>query len=237
MAEKRRSVVGLLVAASLLWGAARLTWVRVSTADDLRGQRIVDVAGGTWATELGPLALTVLAAVAAVLAVRGVALRAVAVVVALVGVLAAVAPVRLLVSGVDRDRAAQLLDPPATALQVSTSVSAPGPLLALLGAVLVVVAGLYALRTPRRAGGLSDRYQTPAVRREQAGAADGGTADPDTDLAERRLWDALDAGLDPTTDDAPADAPARDARHRGATLSEQQARDRGEGGRADHERP
>lgn len=232
MAEKRTSLLGLVLASALLWGSSRLTWVAVSTSDDLRGRRATDLAGSAWSTELVPLALAVLAAVAAVLAVRGLALRAVALSVGVVGVLAALAPARLLLTGADPDRAAALLDPPVPAGQVSTSTSALGPVLALLGAVLTVVATAPALRAPRRAAGLSDRYQTPAARREQATSRSVQMADVlDPDLAERRLWDALDAGVDPTAEerDDPGDDPRRDTRHPAATLAQDQARDRGEG--------
>lgn len=207
MAEKRTTLLGLLLAAALLWGASRLTWVQVSTTDDLRGARSAGLSGATWATGLVPVALVALAAVAAVLAIRGVALRVLGGVLAVVGVVVGVTPVQLL-AGADPDRAATLLEPPATAA-VEASAGVLGPALALGGALLLVVAGLAATRARAQAAGLSERYQTPAARRDGARCpVDGTAAAVDSDLAERRLWDALDAGLDPTATSSPVgDAP------------------------------
>lgn len=204
----RMSVPALVLAAVALWAASRMSWVQARTVDDLRGVRISHLTGQTWAPEVVPLALAVLAAVAATFALRGVALRVLAVALLAVGAAAAVPAVRILTGGAVRQRAAELATPPTLAERVSTSVSPGGPLLALLGVLLTLVAAVLLVRSPRTARGLSGRYRTPAVRKEAAADAQkrgaqgpGATADLDDDVSERMLWDALDAGHDPTVQD------------------------------------
>jgi uncharacterized membrane protein (TIGR02234 family) len=216
-AGTREVVVGLLVASALIWAGSRFTWVSATTVDDLRGTRTTGLKGSTWAAELVPLALVALAAVAAVLAVRGWVLRVVAALVVLVGVASVVPAVRLLAGSASPDRARALLD--SASAQVSTSTSAPGALLVGLGGLLMVLSGGLLLRAPGRARGLSDRYQTPAVRRERATAvAEGGVdeGEADGELTERRIWDALDAGEDPTA--GPGPGAGRDPHHSPSTL-------------------
>lgn len=223
-AGTREVVLTLLVASVLIWAGSRFTWVTATAVDDLRGTRTTGLKGSTWAAELVPLALVALAAVAAVLAVRGWLLWVVAVLVALVGVAAVVPAVRLLVGTAPPERARALLD--TGSAQVTTSSSAPGALLVALGGVLLVLAGGLLLGAPGVARGLSDRYQTPAVRRERAAAVAEGELDGE--LTERRLWDALDAGEDPTAEPGPG--AGRDARHSPSTLPDDPGAGGGEGG-------
>jgi uncharacterized membrane protein (TIGR02234 family) len=63
------SVLLLAVAALCLWGASRMTWVEVTSSDGLGEERTSALAGGTWAAALTPLALTLVAAIAASFAV------------------------------------------------------------------------------------------------------------------------------------------------------------------------
>lgn len=197
---RRLALAGLVLAAVALWVASRVTWVRVRTADDLRGVRIANLGGQAWSAELAPLALVALAAVAATLALRGAALRVLSVVLLVVGVVAAIPGVRVLLEGASNERAAGLVSPPALAEHVSTSTSPLGPVLALVGGLLTLLSAGLLLRAPRSAGGLSSRYQSPAALKEQANAAvtDPAAAMVDDDVSERLLWDALDAGRDPT---------------------------------------
>lgn len=222
-AGTREVVVGLLGAAALIWAGSRFTWVSATVVDDLRGTRTTGLKGSTWAAELVPLALVALAAVAAVIAVRGWVLRVVAVLVVLVGIAAVVPAVRLLAGSAEPDRAQALLDTASS--QVSTTTSAPGALLVLAGGVLLLLCGLLLLGAPGRARGLSDRYQTPTVRREQATVVAEG--DADGELTERRLWDALDAGEDPTAE--PGTGAGRDPRHSPSTLRDDPGAGGGEG--------
>lgn len=216
--------VALVLAAALLWGSSRVTWVSATASDDLRGVRTTDLAGGSWAGATVPLALALLAAVAAVAAVRGWARRVVAGLVLLVAVGAAVPAVTLLVGGAQERQAATLLDPPVPAATVTTAVSVPGPLLALLAAVVAVAGGVVLLRARPAGGGLSSRYATPAARRDAARATTRTAPTlPEGDpaaaaLTERVLWDALDAGEDPTAGPPGAGGPGRDAGHARDTL-------------------
>lgn len=263
-------MLALLFGAAALWAASRLSWVQVRTEDDLRGVRVSTITGGSWAAELAPLALAALAAIAATFALRGVALRIlVSLVLFAVGVGAALPGLQILFGGASHRHAAELATPPALAEHVSTSVSIVGPLLSVLGALLIWVAAGTLARIPRTAGGMASRYQTPAVLKEEATAA-GGTGDEDmargnsareniaggdpargeivgTDRSERLLWDAMDAGYDPTVDTAEAERsaspvpPKGDADHHPDRVSDvdcsraSQAKDT-RGARRDHER-
>ena len=72
-----------------------------------------------------------------------------------------------------------------------------GPvIIALVAAALGIVGGIILVMRPGEASKGHSRYETPEVRR----------ADAEEDLANnpdssRVLWDALDAGVDPTEDD------------------------------------
>lgn len=218
----RPALLALLLAAALAWASSRVAWVRVTAVDDLRGTRTTTLTGGSWAPELSALALATLAAGAAVLAVRGWLLRVVAVLIAALGAAAALPAVQVLTGGAPAARARTLLDSPTA--QLSADTSAVGPGLALGAAVLVVFAGFVVARAPRHGRGLSDRYQSPAVRREHAVA---NPVDPaQDDVAQRRLWDALDAGQDPTLD------PVGESPHPASTVGPDPSPDPGKRGQS-----
>ncbi|WP_084487566.1 TIGR02234 family membrane protein [Nocardia sienata] len=211
--------IGLLaVAAAALWGSSRLTWVTVTSADGLTEPRTDELNGGVWFGALTPLALVLLAAIAAILATRGWIRRLVGVLVALIAAVTAVPALALLTgSGATEQRAAALAELPGRA-QVQEVVTAPGAaVLALAGALAAFGAGLLLARMPAGTKQLSGKYDAPATRKAAAtravreGPADG-------PLPERVLWDALDAGADPTDpadteSAAPGDTPdTRDTR-------------------------
>lgn len=224
----RLGVLALVLAAGALWAASRVSWVQVRTVDELRGVRILTLTGQTWAAELTPLALTVLAAVAAAVALRGAAVRILGAVLVAVGVAAVVPAVQVVSGGTTTQRAGELVTSPSPAPNIVTSTSFAGPALALIGALLTLIAAALLLRSPGSARGLPARYQTPAVLREQARARTAPAVDDD--VSERLLWDALDAGRDPTAASADGDPsraaphPPRDADHRADTV---RARPRG----------
>ncbi|UYP17388.1 TIGR02234 family membrane protein [Rhodococcus sp. Z13] len=198
-AGRRPTVVAaglLVVAAAMLWGSSRMTWVEAVSSDGLGVDRVLALVGGQWAAALTPLALALLAAVAAVFAVRGIALRVVAVAVAAVAVAAGIPAVQLLASGADPESVARIAELPDRAEVTAVDVSAAPALLALLGTLVALVAAVAVWRTPREKAGLSSRYDAPAARREAATRRD----DSDEPVTERVLWDALDAGEDPTVD-------------------------------------
>ncbi|MFD4293906.1 TIGR02234 family membrane protein [Rhodococcus sp. NPDC058505] len=188
----------LAVAALCLWAASRMTWVRIDSSDGLGEARTVDLIGGTWAAATTPLALALLAAIAASFAVRGWALRVVAVAVAAVAVAAIVPAAQLLVSEVDPARAGRLAELPDRAEVTASEVSVAPAMLVIVGGVLALAAAVALLRKASVAAGLSSKYAAPAARRDEA-AQRRDSAEPPS---QRVLWDALDAGDDPTDDSA-----------------------------------
>ncbi len=182
------TVLLLVAAAAALGTAAALPWARVAFRVPLRAVVPVEVDGAALVPALVPLALLALAAVAAALATAGWARRALGLLVVLAAVPAARGAVSVRDPGGVVEAAAGKL--PARAEPAGdVMVLAAGPVLAVGGAVLLATAGAVLAVAGRRMPGLGARYQAPATRR----AAPGVPADPD-----RRWWDALDAGEDPT---------------------------------------
>ncbi|MEU1982729.1 TIGR02234 family membrane protein [Nocardia sp. NPDC019395] len=190
----------LAFGAAALWGSSRLTWVTVTSADGLTEPRTDELNGGVWFGALTPLALVLLAAIAAVLATRGWARRLVGVVVALIAAVTAVPALALLTgSGATEKRAADLAELPGRA-QVQELVTAAGPaVLTLCGALAAFGAGLLLVRMPAGTKQLSGKYDNPATRK--AAATQAVERESTGALPERVLWDALDAGADPTDPD------------------------------------
>ncbi|EOM78568.1 TIGR02234 family membrane protein [Rhodococcus rhodnii] len=193
------AVALLALAAAVLWASSRLTWVVVESSDGLGADRTTDVLGATWSPTSTPLALALVAAIAAVFAVRGRLVALVAVVVAIVAVGSAIGPVRLLVDGADGDRAGSIAGLPTRAVVTAVSVQPAGAVVAVVGSVVALVAAVALLRAPA-GGGLSSKYDAPATRRAKAVSEAEGD-----EVTERMLWDALDAGEDPTSGDAGRD--------------------------------
>ncbi|NMN94970.1 TIGR02234 family membrane protein [Antrihabitans stalactiti] len=185
------AALALAVAAACLWGAGKLTWVTVHSSDGLGADRTDDIAGSVWAAALTPLALVLVAGIAAVFAVRGLALRGLGVVLAAVGVAAAIPAISLLAGGATNDRAGRIAELKDRAVVTSVQTAPLAAALALVGAAAAVAAGALIVARRSDRGGLSSKYANPAVRREAAIAGDG-------EVSQRSLWDALDAGADPT---------------------------------------
>ncbi|ARE34645.1 hypothetical protein A0W34_16015 [Rhodococcus sp. BH4] len=192
----------LALSAAALWGSSRMTWVHLTSSDGKTLERTTDLDGSTWAAAMTPLALALLAAIAASFAVRGWALRVVGLLVALVAVAVAVPAVQLLVSGASADRAVELAELSGHPEDLSTTVSVLPALLALVGAVAALGAAVLLMRKPPVRGGLSSKYDNPAARREAAAKlGQGDKPASDEPVTQRMLWDALDAGEDPTATD------------------------------------
>lgn len=194
----------LVVAAACLWGASRMTWVRVTSADGLGEGRTDSLLGSTWAAATTPLALVLLAAVAASFAVRGWALRVLALLIAAVAVAAAIPAVRLLTAGASDAQSAALAELPARAEVSSTDVSVLPAIVTLIGALCALAAAVVSIRRTSASQVLSSKYDAPAVRRDEVArrsrisSAKNSARDEGEDLTERMMWDALDAGEDPT---------------------------------------
>ncbi|MCQ4151179.1 TIGR02234 family membrane protein [Rhodococcus qingshengii] len=179
-----------------------MTWVHLTSSDGKTLERTTDLDGSTWAAAMTPLALALLAAIAASFAVRGWALRVVGLLVALVAIAVAVPAVQLLVSGASADRAVDLAELSGHPEDLSTTVSVLPALLALVGAVAALGAAVLLMRKPPVRGGLSSKYDNPAARREAAAKlGQGDKPASDEPVTQRMLWDALDAGEDPTATD------------------------------------
>lgn len=192
----------LALSAAALWGSSRMTWVHLTSSDGKTLERTTDLDGSTWAAAMTPLALALLAAIAASFAVRGWALRVVGLLVALVAIAVAVPAVQLLVSGASADRAVELAELSGHPEDLSTTVSVLPALLALVGAVAALGAAVLLMRKPPVRGGLSSKYDNPAARREAAAKlGQGDKPASDEPVTQRMLWDALDAGDDPTVAD------------------------------------
>lgn len=180
------AVAALVLAAIALWGASRGTWLTATWDVPLRG-RVVSTATGAEAEPiLVPWALLSLAAVAGVLATSGWGRRVVGVVVAVAGLWALLRAV----SGLAAPAPDAL--PPVVregGRAVAVAVDPAWPLLAALGAVLLAGGGLLVAVAAPVLPRLGARYDAPGSSRRP----------PDPD---RELWEALDAGEDPT--DRPA---------------------------------
>ncbi|OZD75087.1 TIGR02234 family membrane protein [Rhodococcus sp. 05-339-2] len=194
----------LVVAAVCLWGASRMTWVRVTSFDGLGESRTDDLLGSTWAAATTPLALVLVAAIAASFAVRGWASRVLALLIAVVAVAAAIPAVRLLTAGASDSESAALAELPARAQVSMTDVSVLPAIVTLVGALCAFAAAVVSIRKTFATQVLSSKYDAPAVRRDEiarrarSSASGAGVQDEGEDLTERMMWDALDAGEDPT---------------------------------------
>ncbi|MBF6168356.1 TIGR02234 family membrane protein [Streptomyces gardneri] len=213
-------IVLLAAAAAALWASSRMTWVTVTSSDGLTQPRTDQLDGGVWFGALTPLALVLLASIAAVLATRGWLRRVVGVLIALVAAVAAVPAFALLTdSGKLAERAAKLAELPARAQVEEATTSAFPAVLALLGAIAAFGAGALLARMPAEAARLSGKYDNPVFRRAAATAevTQRRTQSPDerpsAQLSERVLWDALDAGTDPTEEPSGGQPPPENPDH------------------------
>ena len=176
----------LVLAAAGLWGASRLTWVTLDTADGLGQPQTVSVSGSTWAATLVPLALLLLAAAAAVLAVRGVILRVLAALVTVSSAGMAYSAISLWWVADYARYAASEAGVPVVEL-VGSGREYVGAAITAVAAVITLVAGVLLMRSDANTRAV--KYQRHPV--PQAG----------DDMSERMMWDALDEGRDPTKPD------------------------------------
>ena len=178
----------LIVSALGLWMASRLPWVSVGSSDGLGQPTTAVLNGAAWSSALLPLAVLLLAAALAGLAVRGWVLRLVAVLVAMVCLLLGYLGVSLMVMPDIAPRAAELAGVPVMNLVASERYIA-GAVLTLVAAVGALVGAALMMRAAATESRQATKYVAAAVLRE---------AGSDGVMSERRMWDALDEGLDPT---------------------------------------
>ncbi|WNI15087.1 TIGR02234 family membrane protein [Actinacidiphila sp. ITFR-21] len=185
--------LGALGAALVLLGVSK-TWTRGTAA--LTGRGIAVHASGSQTTALpGALALVGLAALVAVFAVRRLGRYAVAALLTLsgAGAVAGVLARRGDHGAVDNAAAGATGLTRATAGHVTTT---SWPLVAAAGGLLLLIAGLLALRYGPRWPAMSGRYERAGGKKPAAPrAAAPVPVDPDR---PEDLWKALDRGEDPT---------------------------------------
>lgn len=180
------AVVLLGAAAAALAGSAATVWLRPSFDTPFRGQVFVAITGGEWEPALVPLALLALAGIPGVLATGGWIRRAVGAVLAAAGAWALFLGARpQLGMPADRGQLAAVDGAPSGGRLSDVVVIEPWSLLASLGGLLLLAAGLLLVLRASAMSRLGTRYSAPATQRRE----------PDPD---RRLWDTLDGGDDPT---------------------------------------
>ncbi|WP_067697398.1 TIGR02234 family membrane protein [Nocardia jejuensis] len=213
------AVILLAIAAGLLWAASRMTWVKLEVTSDFGVSRTVNLGGATWFGALTPLALALVATIAAVFAARGWLRRILGVVVAVLAAVSAVPAYALLMGqGKTSERAGRLAELRGWEHAGNADTSTLPAVLTLIGAVAAFAAGVLLTRMPAQAAQMSGKYDNPVFRRseatEQVAEHHAQTQDADStsqsgsreQLSGRVLWDALDAGTDPTDDETNAAA-------------------------------
>jgi uncharacterized membrane protein (TIGR02234 family) len=206
--ELGAAVLACLVGAVLVLLALVRDWVAVPIGGSaLLPDRVVGVSGAELAPGVRALALVGLAGVVGLAATRGRGRSAVGAVLGLVGVVVVVETVR-----VSTDLRARVGDVEAIGDLGGAGVvdGTLWPVVAVLGALLLVAAGALVTVRGRHWSALSERYDAPVIGarggREPVPAdspADSPTDSP-TDKApvaptDKALWDDLDRGEDPTT--------------------------------------
>ncbi len=195
-------VLAALASAGCLGAAGALTWWRRDYHDTLSGAVHTELSGSAVLGELVPVAAFAVAGLGAALATRGWLRRVVGALLVLAGGLE-IARIALALGDAPLERLQQQLVRPAQATGGADLVLI-GPVLGLVGAALLVLAGILVMATRGRSGGMGAAYDAPGARRERARrrTAGAGTGDrPD----DGEWWRALDAGVDPTigADDGP----------------------------------
>ncbi|WP_420100044.1 TIGR02234 family membrane protein [Corynebacterium sp.] len=218
-----RSLALLLtvLSAAGLWGAGQMTWLTVTVEDDKSGESVKNIIGSVWDAAGTPLALAMLAAMILSMALQPLARRVLGGISALLAAGAGIAAVTLLSGGPDLNRAQSLLVSGAGTQRESDPVQISewatvldgrvhaGPVvLFLVAAALGVVGGVLLAMKPGAARSGHSKYETPEARRA------GVEKDLDDNPGSGRvLWDALDAGVDPTDRDG-TDRDTGDGGHR-----------------------
>ncbi|HIW91086.1 MAG TPA: TIGR02234 family membrane protein [Candidatus Corynebacterium avicola] len=199
----------IVLGAAGLWGAGQMTWLTLQVDDDKSGSSVETLNGSAWDPAGTPVALALLALLILSFAVRPVVRRVLGVVAAVLSAVGGFAAVTLLTTDPDLERARSILasgsatrresDPTqisewATVLDATVHT---GPLVLLLaGASVGIVGGVIMVMRPGKERKGHSKYETPEARRE--GVEQDLEENPDSG---RVLWDALDAGVDPTDRD------------------------------------
>ncbi|MDN5759517.1 MAG: TIGR02234 family membrane protein [Tomitella sp.] len=193
----------LLLGALAVWWSSRMVWVDYTYENGLLPPVEDTIDGSGWATELTPLALVLLAGIAAMFAVRGWAQRIVGALVAAAGAGVLARSIVALTSAIDPADIVRIDELRAGAV-VTASHAHPGAvILAIVGGLLAAAAGFVLIARPRPRQVLPSKYETPAARRDSVTRAMAAMSEDSTDddMTQRLIWEALDAGTDPTDPD------------------------------------
>ena len=200
----RGYAVGLLLClagAVLLLAGAGATWLTVvvegrAPLPDVTAR----VSGADLVPGLRGLGVVGLAAVPALLSVRGWGRVAVGVLLAGTGALAAVLVVRVLADvGAAVSGSGTLMDVGFAAFAAGEGPPlSPWPYAVLLGSLLLAAAGLLVVVRGRAWPALGRRYEAPAARPASALSEGPATAPAAGPSADKDVWEALDRGEDPT---------------------------------------
>lgn len=192
--------------ALVLWLASRLTWLNVEYEDDRTGGGSIEINGAQWSTEVTAVVLVLLAATIAGLALRRWGKRIVGALGAIAAAAVSAAPLGLLLGSPDPERAKALLtlggeEGEAAIAEwaqiVAANTALTGPLLALSGALIAVAGGMILALRPGQDAATVSKYEKASQRKEKI--EKDLEAEPESG---RVLWDAIDADLDPTDDQA-----------------------------------
>lgn len=179
----------LVLAAAALWASAQSTWVVQTVVNPLTGPQGNTADGAHAEPILVPWALLSLAAVGGLVATAVWGRRVVGTLVAVAGGWAVLRAVVGLVAP-DGGSLPIGLRPGDRAMPAEAGFV--GPLVAVLGGLLMLAAGLIAARRAGELPRLGSRYRAPGAEPGRR------PADPD-----RALWEAQDEGEDPTRERAP----------------------------------
>lgn len=156
----------LALAALAVWSASRMPWVGYTSEDGLQPPQEASIDGADWASELTPLAVVLLAGIAAMFAVRGWGQRVVGLLVAAAGAGVLARSVVVLTSAVDPAKITRIEELRASVTITATAPHAGGAVLAAAGGLAAVAAGLILIMRPRPRQKLPSKYVTPAARRD-----------------------------------------------------------------------
>lgn len=205
--DKRFARLGAVImglGALLILLALQSTWVVVGTIDERTGGTVVDIEGSTWVSELTALSLVLLAGMVAGLVLRSTGRRVVGTLCSVCAGAALYWPLKTLIVEPDRSRIESVLQYAADTTSGTggsaplgeiggVDVSAFGPILATIGALLAIAGAVTLASKPGGDAATASKYETTSKRKEKVSQ----------DLAEdpesgRVMWDALDADIDPT---------------------------------------
>lgn len=183
-------VLGLLVGAAALWGAGSAAWFSVAVPTATRGTVQASATGAQLQPVVTAVAALLVAGVAALVALSGLARRLLGVLVALAAAAVVVLTLRLVAAPPTPAELASAragLTASTTPGGVGPVTATPWPWLAVAGGVVAVAAAVVLVVREPRLPRLGARYSAPAARARAA------EQDPD-----RAAWERLDAGGDPT---------------------------------------